>query len=146
MPYEDCITSCFKYKLQKSKQITKHMDFFLIMDMYNWKGDEHNQEIASRFESLSQTQNGKSMQDCQSWSYNMPCGSHTWISGSATTNCFSKRLPNARDIASTPPTLQVPGDPNAHHAILKVSKNTKADSCFCIRNCNLDRHTKEPIQ
>nr|GMC67091.1 ATPase, F1 complex, beta subunit [Ipomoea batatas] len=30
------------------------------------------------------------------------------ISGSATTNCFSIRLPKARDIAKTPPTLQVP--------------------------------------
>ena len=32
----------------------------------------------------------------------------TWISGSATTNCFNIRLPKARDIANTPPTLQVP--------------------------------------
>ena len=32
----------------------------------------------------------------------------TWISGSATTNCFNIRLPKARDIAKTPPTLQVP--------------------------------------
>lgn len=32
----------------------------------------------------------------------------TWISGSATTNCFSIRFPKARDIAKTPPTLQVP--------------------------------------
>nr|GMC64776.1 ATPase, F1 complex, beta subunit [Ipomoea batatas] len=30
--------------------------------------------------------------------------------GSATTNCFSIRLPKARDIAKTPPTLQVPNE------------------------------------
>lgn len=38
----------------------------------------------------------------------------TWISGSATTNCFSMRLPKARDIASTPPTLQVPENINTN--------------------------------
>lgn len=32
----------------------------------------------------------------------------TWISGSATTYCFKSLSPNARETASTPPTLQVP--------------------------------------
>lgn len=42
---------------------------------------------------------------------------NTWISGSATTNCFNILLPKARDIANTPPTLQVPDKTRQYNEI-----------------------------
>uniref|UniRef100_A0A7C9AT79 Uncharacterized protein n=1 Tax=Opuntia streptacantha TaxID=393608 RepID=A0A7C9AT79_OPUST len=60
-------------------------------------------ETASSFRTTSQS---PSLASTSSSSSSLT--SSSWISGSATTNCFNMRLPNARDIASTPPTLQVP--------------------------------------
>ncbi|KVI04635.1 ATPase, F1 complex, beta subunit [Cynara cardunculus var. scolymus] len=44
-------------------------------------------------------------------------------SGSATTNCFSIRFPKARDIAKTPPTLQVPGNNMKFSPVFSSAEN-----------------------
>ena len=72
----------------------------------------------------------------------------TWISGSATTYCFRRRSPNARETASIPPTLQVPiqltkATPNTHINLeLSIEKKHEATTVTYLPTSQTHQHSQ----